>query len=221
MIDKPQLNFIIDAVMFLCMMAIAGLAFLMKFILIPGKERAVKYGRSVELLLFGMDRHSWGTVHLAIGLVLLGLLALHIILHWSAIVGLFRRLVDSQKARQAIAPAFVLVSLFLLVSPLAVRPEVREGGSNHSEAIIGSCEGCPENVPHELGRRADDTMTIKGFMTLAEVSTRYDVPIHCLKTHLGIPAAASDNERLGTLKQTCGFTMSDVERVIARYRSEQ
>jgi len=52
---KGKLNFIIDALMFICMMAIAGLAFLMKFILIPGKERWAKYGRGVELSLLGMD----------------------------------------------------------------------------------------------------------------------------------------------------------------------
>ena len=83
---KGKLNFIIDALMFICMMAIAGLALLMKFILIPGKDRLAKYGRGVDLSLLGMDRHEWGTIHLAIGLALLGLLTLHIILHWKAII---------------------------------------------------------------------------------------------------------------------------------------
>ncbi len=40
--DKTKLNFVVDALMFMCMMAIIGLAFLMKFILIPGKERLAK-----------------------------------------------------------------------------------------------------------------------------------------------------------------------------------
>jgi hypothetical protein len=215
MLDKPKLNFLIDALMFICMMAIAGLAFLMKFILIPGKERLAKYGRGVELLLLGMDRHSWGTIHLALGLVLLGLLVLHIILHWNPIVGLFQRLVDNQKARQIIAPAFVIVSLLFLIAPLAVKPEIQEigkGRSAHLESSNSGCGGCPENVAHDTGHRADGPSEIRGFMTLAEVSEKYNVPIHCLKTHLRIPESAPDTERLGTLKQACDFTMSDVEK---------
>ena len=223
MLDKSRINFLVDALMFVCMMAIAGLAFLMKFILIPGKERLAKYGRSVDLLLFGMDRHTWGTIHLALGFVLIGLLALHIILHWNAIVGLFQRLVANQKARQIIAPAFVLASVILLIAPLAVKPEIQEigkGRSAHLEGSNSSCGGCPENVAHETDHKTDGLMEIRGFMTLAEVSEKHNVPIHCLKTHLGIPASAPDTEKLGTLKETCNFRMSDVEKVIALYRAE-
>jgi hypothetical protein len=36
--NKAQLNFAIDALMFLCMTAIAGLGFLMKYVLLPGRE---------------------------------------------------------------------------------------------------------------------------------------------------------------------------------------
>jgi len=100
MTDKAKLNFIIDALMFICMTAIVGFGILMKFILIPGKERWGKYGRSVELLWLGMDRHEWGTIHLSIGFMLLGLLALHIVLHWKVIVGLFQKMVGNQKARR-------------------------------------------------------------------------------------------------------------------------
>jgi len=37
--NKSKLNFVIDAVMFLVLMAMAGLGFLMNYVLIPGKER--------------------------------------------------------------------------------------------------------------------------------------------------------------------------------------
>jgi hypothetical protein len=76
MIDKPKLNFIIDALMFLVMMAMAGLGFLMKYVLIPGKSRWVKYGRNVDLTLLSWDRHDWGELHLYLGFTLLSLPAL-------------------------------------------------------------------------------------------------------------------------------------------------
>lgn len=223
MIDKAKLNFVTDALMFACIMAIAGLAFLMKFILIPGKDRLAKYGRGVELSLLGMDRHEWGTIHLTIGFVLLGLLILHIILHWKVIIGLFQKLVDNQKARWIIAPTFAVVSLLLLVVPLAVRPDIQEierGRSGQLAAANTACGGCPENIAHDTPHKTNGQMEIRGFMTLAEVSEKHNVPTHCLRTHLGIPASVPDAEKLGRIKETYNFTMSDVAVVIARYRGE-
>jgi len=229
--DKAKLNFIIDALMFVCMTAIAGLGFLMKFILIPGKERWAKYGRSVELLFFGMDRHEWGTIHLGIAFTLIGLLALHVILHWKVIAGLFQKMVDNQKTRRLAAPAFAMVSLFLLFAPLAVKPEIQEiergqgrlehGSLTTPEAGNIGCGGCPEMAAHEAAHPIDSHGEVRGFMTLAEVSEKYDVPIHCLKTHLGIPESAPETEKLGRLRDAYDFTMSDVESAIARYREEQ
>ncbi len=54
---KPKLNLIIDVFMFLLMMAIGGIGFLIKFILIPGSARWIRYGENVELYFWGMDRH--------------------------------------------------------------------------------------------------------------------------------------------------------------------
>lgn len=51
--EKSKLNFVIDAFMFLVLMAMAGLGFLMNYILLPGKDRWVKYGRNVDLTLWG------------------------------------------------------------------------------------------------------------------------------------------------------------------------
>ena len=54
---KSKINFIIDFLMFIFMFAIAGIGFLIKYFLIPGKERWIKYGSNVDLFLFEMDRH--------------------------------------------------------------------------------------------------------------------------------------------------------------------
>ncbi|MBU0568655.1 DUF4405 domain-containing protein [bacterium] len=125
---KSKVNFVIDALMFLCMMAIAGTGFLMKFVLIPGQERWVKYGRNVELLLLGMDRHEWGEIHLVLGFILVGLLVLHIILHWKMIWCMFRKLIGSQIARRIVAAAFLIACLTVLIFPFIVNPKAQELG---------------------------------------------------------------------------------------------
>jgi len=133
---KGKLNFIIDALMFLVMAAVAGLGFLMKYILIPGKNRVAEYGRHVDLYFLNWDRHEWGTLHLILGYLLLGLLLLHIVLHWRSILSLFRRLVGKKSWRMVVTIVFVLVCLFLFLFPFKVKiriEEVKPGQGHHAE----------------------------------------------------------------------------------------
>ncbi len=62
--DKSKVNLVIDALLFLYVMAMAGIGLPIKFVLLPGKDTWAVYGRKAELFLFGMDRHQWGTIHL-------------------------------------------------------------------------------------------------------------------------------------------------------------
>jgi hypothetical protein len=123
MTDKSKLNFITDALMFLVITAMAGLGFLMKYVLVPGRERWVKYGRNVNLTLFGWDRHDWGDIHLDLGLIFLGLLVVHIILHWRQIVGLFQKYVPDER-RPLVLLIFVLLAVFLIYFPFLLSPEI-------------------------------------------------------------------------------------------------
>ena len=79
---KSKLNLILDALLLLCIAAIGGIGFLMKYVIVPGYLRWEIYGRNVDLFFWGMGRHEWGTIHLVIGFVFLALLVLHIALHW-------------------------------------------------------------------------------------------------------------------------------------------
>jgi hypothetical protein len=69
--DKPKLNFVIDALMFLCLMALAGLGFLMKYPLPSGRDAWARYGSNLQFSWLGLDRHDMD-------------------LHWRPIMSLFR-----------------------------------------------------------------------------------------------------------------------------------
>jgi len=124
--SKSKINFLIDSLMFLCMSAIAGIGFLMKVVLIPGEDRWIKYGKNVELYVLNMDRHQWGTVHLVVALVFLGLLLLHIILHWNLILGLFSKLITNKLTRKLIAIVFVFISAIFFLFAFFIKPEMGE-----------------------------------------------------------------------------------------------
>ena len=78
---KSKINFMIDVIMFVVMMVIGGIGFLMKFVLVSGSKSWEIYGEKVDLFLWGWDRHQWGSLHLILGYLLLGLLVLHIVFH--------------------------------------------------------------------------------------------------------------------------------------------
>ncbi len=161
--DRPKLNFVIDALMFLVLLAIAGLGFLMKYILPPGREVWLRYGRNLDLTWLGWDRHDWGSIHLYLAFTLLGLLIIHLILHWSMIVGLFARLIPNPRRRTWVGVAFLIISLLLIYFPFLITPEMGERGrgpgrGRHRSEVTSSgaqvtgaetpeakgCASCPE-----------------------------------------------------------------------------
>lgn len=152
--DKPKLNFIIDALMFLCLMAIAGLGFLMKYILPPGRVVRAKYGRNLDLSWLGWDRHDWGDIHLYLAFTLLALLVIHLILHWQQILGLFQRLIPNPRLRHRIALVFLILSLLLVYFPFLITPDMqpkgRGGGGRHRSQKVGVASLAAVTSPQAL-----------------------------------------------------------------------
>ncbi|MGB5419276.1 DUF4405 domain-containing protein [Algibacter sp.] len=122
---KPILNFAINTIMTLCMSAIIGTGFLIKYTLIPGQERWDVYGQKVELYLLGLDRHQWGMIHLILGFVLLGLLITHIVFHWKIIVNVYKKIVKEPITKKIVALVFIILCLLMILFPFFVQPEIQ------------------------------------------------------------------------------------------------
>jgi hypothetical protein len=139
--DKPKLNFVIDAVMFLCLMAMAGLGFLMRYVLPSGRDAWAAYGSNLQFSWLGWDRHDWGDIHLYLAFTLLILLALHIILHWRQILGLFHRVVPDPRRRYRIALVFLILSLLLIYFPFLITPDSKARGRDGRRSQVGGVVG--------------------------------------------------------------------------------
>jgi len=162
--SKSKINFVIDSLMFLCMSAIAGIGFLMKVVLIPGEDRWIKYGKNVELYILNMDRHQWGTVHLVVALVFLGLLLLHTILHWKLIVSLFSKLITNKPTRKLIALIFVFISAILFLFAFLVKPEMGEIIRGHGRQVTDEIIISKTEITDTLDNKAviiDDNIIIE------------------------------------------------------------
>lgn len=230
---KGKLNFIIDVLMFLLLAAITGLGFLMKYVLIPGKDRVAHFGRFVDLYFLGLDRHEWGGLHLILGFVLLGLLVLHIVLHWNSIQCLFRRLINGESWRGPLLFAFSAVSLFLFAFPFLIRIEIREAAAGSHVHHHASAEMNDGPARHEMpgadhsasdqpdrSDPAASALQIQGRMTLIQVSEQYHVPVASIVSGLHIDDSVSPNTQLGYLRKRYGFHMSDVIRLIEQCRNQ-
>lgn len=77
-----------------------------------------------------------------------------------------------------------------------------------------------EAESHEDIERHDIDLDINvdGSMSLINVSVKYNVPLSHLTGELDLPSNVSGNERLGRLKRSHNFRMSDIELVIHNYR---
>ena len=239
LVKKNQINFIIDAFMFLCMGAIAGIGFLMALVLIPGKEQWAKYGKPVDLTFMGLSRHDWGDIHLYIALILLSFLALHIILHWKMITNLYCKLVENRNFRRVIAAVFILIFIIFILFSFFIEPKIsdRDRGHGLGNVYNESYKGENHKYPHQKGSgwkkksgsasgygkkggKSEKVYDVKGYLTLKEASNKFNVPVDYLLKELGLPSNISSGEKLGWLRKKYGFTMHDVDDIIVKYKGK-
>jgi len=238
---KNNLNFIIDAVMFILMMAIIGIGFLMKYILINGEQRWDRFGQNPDMFVLGLERHEWGTVHLVLGIILSALLILHIVLHWRQITCIFSHLILKSGLRFGLVIFFTLASIFLLVFPWIIpvqmqsvshargqgrfSVETKAASPVHedkdvqpeTESAVLTLQDVHDH-DHESLKNSD--IAITGQMTLQNVSENFNVPVNVILSKLDLPTETSPNERLGRLRRQYNFRMSDIAEIISEYQTK-
>ncbi len=84
--QRNTLKFIVDALLFVSLSTTAVVGLMLAFLIPSGSK--VPQG---EKYFLGLHRHSWGDLHLALALIFLCLLALHIVLNWSWVIGSTQR----------------------------------------------------------------------------------------------------------------------------------
>ena len=224
-LQKSKLNICIDIVMFLLMMGITGIGFLVKFVLIPGFERNEIYGRDVELMLFNMNRHQWGKIHLILGLLLIVLLAVHMVLHYRQVKAIMKKMVVSSLRLRVGVIALVMVSLFLIAFPIFVSPDVTHlRGENKSALLKNEGKKNPshlESVKHRNHEsEKNEHIEIYGYMTLNDVAEKYDLKVDDIAKYIHVPKNRS-SESLGRLRKSYDFKMGDLKSFITENKQKK
>jgi len=237
---KQKLNIAIDLIMFVNMVALAVIGFLIRYSLLSGEKRWERFGQNMDMTFWGLDRHEWGYIHLILGISLAVLLVLHIVLHWTQIVCLVKRLFPGQTLRVIVLTGLAVFCCAIVLTPFIFTPDlgdpIRGYGEGHGRNIARTVDESSEVIPgedhfpepepalkketqtalNERKRHDEETrvLEIRGYHTLAGLARTHDVPVEKMKSKLNIPSHVSDHERLGRLRRVYGFTMREVEDCI-------
>lgn len=230
---KSTLNFIIDALMFVCLCAITGIGLLIKFTLPSGQDKWAIYGTNNELLFLNMDRHQWGDIHFVVSVIMISLLILHLVFHWQFIASIFGKIIKHSPLKLLIGTSFAFITILLIVFPFFVTPSQ---GLNHKhlqhsdnwqnteltdehKVIIKTETTAHKNADNPSHSEHNHQYAVNGQMTLAEVCKKYNLPISVIKKQLRMENA-DENERLGRMRKQYAFRMSDIEKLITEYHQK-
>lgn len=216
---KSTINFIIDAIMLLCLCAITGIGLLIKYILPAGQDRWAIYGSNQPMQWLNMDRHQWGDIHFIISLLMIALLVVHVILHWSFITCIFSRFIKAQPLKRTLGWSFGLIGLFLIIFPFLVTPSQSIHKSIERTSNVETHRATHTSVQQSTNAHTEKEYDINGKMTLNDVAKNYQVSLRFLKKQLQLPEHVNSRTRLGHLRRQYGFRMSDIEKAISAYHN--
>lgn len=112
---------VIDALAFIGFLFVVSTGVLMRYELPP------RSGRALEVL--GLNRHEWGDVHFVLSILFLSVLAIHLLLHWRFILGVFRgHVAGGSRWRVLLGLVGLLAVLALAAAPL-VAPKEETGSA--------------------------------------------------------------------------------------------
>ncbi len=245
---KQHLNYIIDILMLLIMLAIASIGFVIKYVLVSGSQRWEIYGNNVEQTFWGMDRHGWGDVHLVLGIALLVLLMVHIILHFNWIICMTKKAIPVKPLRYAIVSASLILILLCSAFPFIIKHNIQTSihkeyharevkkdiepeqhntdvkkASNVQQKSIQSTTASSHQIKEESSQKTEsenswENIDVKGYMTFAEIEAKYEIPSEIIIHKLNLPSDTPNNERLGRIKKTRDFTMEEIKIIIYNFQ---
>jgi hypothetical protein len=196
-VKRSKLNFTFDAIAFAGFVFLTTTGVLMRYALPPGSRRFKT--------IWGLDRHEWGDIHFWISIVFLGLLAMHLVLHWRWIINIITgRPREGSGLRAGLGIVGIVGLLALATAPLL----------SPVDTTLESLSG------RNLSSVQHGNVQVWGSMTLQEAEKATGVPAEHIIKQLGLTPDLVEDECLGDLRTMYGFTMDDVRLIIREYKDK-
>jgi hypothetical protein len=224
--SRTTLNAIVDAVAYAGLVVLATTGLMLRWQMPPGSGglhgmgSGAGAGSRPVTVVWGLSRHEWGSFHYWIALILMGVLAVHLILHWKWIVCVLRGKPHSDVSGGRFALGIVgLVLVTLLAAAPLLTPAQTAPRSEFLELPNGAKHGDIGDAKED--GKSNDAETIRGFMTLEEVARQSGVPLSDILERLDLPRDTAPSEQVGRLLRAHGLDMSDLRRAVGQDESAQ
>ena len=210
---KTDWQYLVDTLLFFCIVGIAFIGFLMGLVIPKGPvaSESSKY-------FLGLHRHQWGNIHFYLSIAFVTLVTIHLLLSWKWIKGKARQIFKKSWATILILTALVSLLVIFLFWVLYPRtPGAYEdygvGAGKRQQRLLkeGYATG-KEIVSPEEGQ---EYITITGQTTLRELEKVTDIPAREIAAELGLPSKVSLDETLGRLRKNYPFTLQEVRDTLS------
>jgi hypothetical protein len=103
--SRTAINLIVDLSATALFLGMSATGFVLAFVMPPGTNRT--------LILWGLTRHQWGSVHLCISFALLAVILLHVCLHWQWLVATIGKRLGLTSTRRSLLRSLLPAVLVL------------------------------------------------------------------------------------------------------------
>jgi len=218
---KTDWQYLIDTILFLCIIGIAFIGFLMGLVIPKGPTAAESAKYFLEL-----HRHQWGNIHFYLSIAFTVLVIIHLILNWKWIKGKARQIFKGRWITALILTAiasFLVLFLFWSLYPKVPSAYedygIRAGETAKRQQLSKEQYPIPEEKEEGKltpGRMAEDIsgILITDRMTLHDIEDEIGIPARKIADKLGLPSNAPLNETLGRLRKKYLFTMQETRDIV-------
>jgi len=244
--NRNNVNILIDFFLFAVLAILAGIGWLMKFKLPPGRDRILETGENRTLFFLGLDRHAWGEIHLIAALAMIGLLVLHVVFHWKTILCMLGNAIPARTPRRILAGSVVIASAVFFFGAFLIVPNASDTDTalyRHARRNMDTAEtaASPPAVP-PFGRPSPTTSreeaakppenpvektedqehsehgntAINGQITLSEAAAACGLSLEDVRRKLGLPEDYPGTETLGRLRRARGLTMIRIRELLGK-----
>ncbi len=212
---KNILNFWVDLFSMLVMFGLIWTGFLIEFVL-PPRQRSI---------LWGWDRHQWGELHFYLAIALIGLMFIHIWLHWNWFCMMMAKIVARKNPQ---AKRYLITGLLcaIALTSLTAGSLVYLKSQVHIERETGRRAGhlnTSAPLPTDL-IRGNDNLTdypensnifINGRTTIRQASLATGKSINQITSLLGLPDNTNPDLGLGqAIAANPNLTMRDIREIL-------
>jgi predicted RecB family endonuclease len=211
---KTDWQYLIDTLLFLCIVGIIFIGFLMGLVLPKGPQapESAKY-------FLGLHRHQWGNVHFYLSIVFTTLVIIHLILSWKWIKSKSRQIFKKGWSSMLILTA--LASILILALFWAFYPRIP--GAYEDYGVRAGAKAKQHNLAKEGFPVHEETIfledgtvaiVITGQTTLRQVEEATGIPAKDIAAKLGLPEKVSPDESFGRLRKLYPIAIQNVRDAV-------